>query len=86
MFHEAQTGGTRMRRDTTEASPAFKAIANHCVSSGWDWLSVKNERLLDRKALLQEHTSDITLRSVEVFCGEEGWAVRILDYVEIAFL
>jgi hypothetical protein len=86
MFREGQVGGTRIRRDTTENSPAYRAIASHCTSSGWDRLSVKSERLLDRKALLQEHTSDITLKSVEVFCGEEGWAVRMLDYVEIAFL
>jgi hypothetical protein len=49
-------------------------------------LTVRNKRLLDRRALLQEHTRDITLRSVKVCLGEEGSAVRVLDHVDIAFL
>jgi hypothetical protein len=85
-FREGQVGGISIQGEATEASPKYRAIAKHCRSSGWEGLSVKSERVLDRKALLQEHTSGITVRSVEVICGEEGWAVKMLDYVEIAFL
>lgn len=85
-FREGQVGGIKIRREATEASPTYRAIANHCTSLGWDQLSVKSERLLDRRALLQAHIGGTTLRSVEVTCEEEGWAVKMLDFVEIAFL
>jgi len=85
-FREGQIGGISVQGEVTKASPKYRAIANHCRSSGWDDLSVKSERVLDRRALLQEHASGITVRSVEVICGEEGWAVKTLDYVDMAFL
>jgi hypothetical protein len=85
-FREGQVGGISIQGEATEASPKYRAIANHCRPSGWEGLSIKSEQVLDRKALLQEHTSGITVRSVEVTCGEDGWAVRMLDYVEIDFL
>lgn len=85
-FREGQVGGIKIHREATEATKAYRAIANHCTSLGWDPLSVKSERLLDRRALLQAEVSGTTLRSVQVTCEEEGWAVKILDFVETALL
>jgi hypothetical protein len=86
MLSEGQVGGIGIQRETLESSLPYQAIASHCHSNGWDDLVVKSERVLDRRALLQPHLPGLTVRSVTVERDGEEWTVKVLDYVEVAFI
>lgn len=80
--------GKRMEidREMVRASKGFRAVEGKCSKMGWERVEVSSERVIDRRTLVGKHSAGMTIRSVRVEEGEEETSVKVMEYLEVAFM
>ena len=57
-----------------------------CSKMGWERVEVSSERVIDRRTLVGKHSAGMTIRSFRVEEGEEETSVKVMEYLEVAFM
>ena len=80
--------GKRMEidREMVRTSKGFRAVEGKCSKIGWERVEVSSERVIDRRTLVGKHSAGMTIRSVRVEEGEEETSVKVMEYLEVAFM
>jgi hypothetical protein len=80
--------GKRMEidREMVRASKGFRAVEGKCSKMGWERVEVSSEQVIDRRTLVGKHSAGMTIQSVRVEEGEEETSVKVMEYLEVAFM